>query len=355
MSAAIAFLVTHLMGSGHLVRIRAIARAAARRGARVVILSGGRPLPHLGAPDVPFVQLPWVMADGLDYRRLLDPDGRPVDAAFRARMLAAAQAALAAFRPDILVTETWPFGRGALRAEYAALAEAARQTGARRVVSLRDIPEPSGRAGKLARAVRDLASFDLVLVHGPQGFHDLLADWPLPPGLRNLLRWTGFVAEPLPPPRPGAEVLVAAGSGVAGRELMRIAAAAARLSPRPWRILVGGSDAARFAAGLPGPARAEPVRADYRARLAGAAASVSLAGYGTVTDLLQCATPAVLVPMTEAGQHEQRLRAAALAAHGFAVADPAALDPAGLAAAVEAAIARGPRPPAGLALDGAAR
>lgn len=348
------FAVTHLMGAGHVVRTLALARAVGAAGGEALVLSGGRPLGHVDRAGVRVIDLPSVAAAGLDYRRLLDAEGRDAGPALLAARREAALAALAGFAPGVLVTETWPFGRGALDAEFAALLAAQAARGGRAAVSVRDIPEPPSKPAKAARAEAALRGVDLVLAHGDPGLVAFPSVWPLSAGAAEKLRHTGYVAEPMPAAILSEEVLVAVGGGGIGRPLLTLAAGAAALSGRPWRLLVGGADAAGFAAGLPGPARAEPARADYRARLAGAAASVSLAGYNTVADLLGCATPAVIVPMAEGGEREQGIRAAALAARGFAVREIAGLDPAGLAAAVEAAVAAGPRRPAGIARNGAA-
>ncbi|RMF40186.1 MAG: glycosyltransferase [Alphaproteobacteria bacterium] len=348
------FAVTHLMGAGHLVRSLALARAVNAAGGQALVLSGGRPLAHLDTAGVELLQLPPLRADGLNYRRLLDEGGEPVDEPWLARRRAAALGALHAFAPDILVTETWPFGRGSLGAEFAALVAAQRARGGRVFASIRDIPEPPSTERKRLRAETALAGFDGVLVHGDARLGPFTRYWPLSGTAAGLLHHTGYVAEPLPEPIPTEEVLVAVGGGVIGRPLLQIAARAAALSSRPWRLLAGGADAAAFGATLPGPALAEPARADYRARLAGAACSVSLAGYNTVADLLQCATPAVLVPMAEGGEREQALRGQALAGSGFAVLQIGALTPERLAAAVEDAIAAGPRHDGGIVLDGAA-
>ncbi len=325
--------VTHLTGSGHLVRSLALARALRARGAEVAVLSGGRPLPHLGDPGVEVIQLPPVWVEGLDYARLHGADPETRGAVTTAR----------GFAPDVIVTETWPFGRGALWGEFAALAAIA----PRLVVSVRDIPEPPARAGKIARAEGTLARASHVLVHGDPAVTRFTDHWPLPAALADRLTHTGYVAEPMPPPVASDEVLVAVGGGALGRRLLAAAAEAAEGARRPWRLLVGGADAAEVAARLPG---AEPARADYRARLAGAAASISLAGYNTACDLLACTTPAVLVPMGDGGEREQGLRAAALTRYGFRVLhDPDAR-------ALRAAVANAaPRPPAPVALDGADR
>ena len=47
--------------------------------------------------------------------------------------------------------------------------------------------------------------------------------------------------------------------------------------------------------------------------------SISQAGYNTLIDLVQAQAPAVLVPFAAAGEQEQSLRAARMAASGAAV------------------------------------
>ncbi|MEM9047073.1 MAG: glycosyltransferase [Pseudomonadota bacterium] len=352
MTPRIQIAVTHLMGSGHLVRMAALARALMRAGAETRLLAGGRPLAHLDLSGLSIDWLPPVQSDGLDYTRLCDKTGAPVSPALMQARLKSALGALKGFAPHLLVTETWPLGRGALRAEFAALAEAARASGARLVASIRDIPEPPSPK-KAERARMALAAFDALLVHGARQIHDVGRVWSLPPALP--LHYTGYIATPLPPAIPSDAVLVAVGAGSIGRSLLRCAAEAACLSRHPFRLFVGGSDAEAFAARLSGPAIAEPARPDYRARLAGAAASVSLAGYNTATDLLACRTPSLIVPMAEGGEQEQVLRGAALARLGFATAKSDALTPLALAQTIDGLVAAGPRNPTDLPLDGAKR
>jgi predicted glycosyltransferase len=80
-------------------------------------------------------------------------------------------------------------------------------------------------------------------------------------------------------------------------------------------------------------------RPDFRDLLAGAAVSVSQAGYNTMLDVLAARVPAVLVPFADGNQSEQTFRAARLAAMGFAVALPEAeLTPTRLLDAVHRAL-----------------
>ena len=98
----------------------------------------------------------------------------------------------------------------------------------------------------------------------------------------------------------------------------------------------------------------ERARTDFPTLLAGCGASVSLAGYNTVTELLATGAPAVLVPFADRDETEQATRAAHLAERGLAtVVDEATLEPGALARAVDAAEARGRRGVPDIRLDGA--
>lgn len=358
MSAAprVCFVVCHLSGTGHLVRTLTLARAVQAAGGAVTVISGGRPLAHLAAPGVAFVQLPPLSVTDFDYAALRQPSGALAGPEYLAARRAALVGAVGRAAPDALVTELYPLGRRSLAGEFQAALAAA--PGAAWIASVRDVPEPPSKPARLAEAAARLAGYAAVLVHGDPAVLGLAESWPLPPEVRGLVRHTGYVGEPGPGlAEPGAGVLVAVGGGVLGRRLLAIAAEAAGRSARPWHLLVGGGDAAEVAAALraahPGVA-IEPARADYRALLARAAVSVSLAGYNTVMDLAGCDTPAILVPFAEAGQREQTLRAERLARHpGITVLAAEGLTAAALAGAVEAAAGHR-RPPLPLDPGGAA-
>ncbi|MEL7347596.1 MAG: glycosyltransferase [Pseudomonadota bacterium] len=360
----IVFLVSHLSGTGHLVRTLAIARAARLAGATVTVLSGGRPLEHLATGDIDLVQLPWIAVRGRDFASPLGPDGRPADETLHAHRRDVIAATIAARRPHVLVTETWPLGRRRLSAEYEAAIAAAKAANpvVRVAASVRDLPEPPSKPARLAEAAARLAALvDCLLVHGDPDFLALDASWPLPADLAPRPHYTGYVAPPSVAALPSEEVVVSVGGGDLGGALLEIAAAASARSGRPWRLRTGGPEAAALAADLStrhghDSLIVEPAAADWRARLAGAAAAVTLAGYNAVIDLAQCNTPALLVPDTTGGEREQALRAAALSRRGgIAVGHVETLTPDILAAQVET-LASGPRRPSlGLTLDGAKR
>ncbi|MEM9761437.1 MAG: glycosyltransferase [Pseudomonadota bacterium] len=362
----VAFLVTSLSGSGHLVRTLALGEAVAAAGARVLVISGGRPLGHLAAATLPLAQLPPLLVAGRDFSRPTDAAGHPADAALMAARRAALSATLETFAPDVLVTETWPLGRRRLADEFLAAIAAARaaRPGIKVLASVRDVPEPPSRPDRLAAAASHLAAqFDGVLCHGDAALLPLGATWPLPDNDPPVYH-TGYVARGVAADGadgPREEVLVAVGGGDIGEALLERAARAAALTERPWRLRVGGPAAAARAVAMtaqhPAPNLViEPAGADYRARLARAAVSISLAGYNTVTDLAPLDTPALLVPDETGGEQEQAIRADALSAcPGITVRRLETLTDQELADLAET-LAKGPRrPPLPLSLDGAAR
>jgi len=79
--------VTHLLGRGHLARMRMLASALACAGNDVTLISGGMP-DAVGDGDgdgYRLVQLPAVKVAAGNFRELLDVNGAPVDDAFKTR------------------------------------------------------------------------------------------------------------------------------------------------------------------------------------------------------------------------------------------------------------------------------
>lgn len=364
--------VQHLLGAGHLERTRLIAEALAARGAAVTLVTGGMPRPARRPHGVDEVQLPPVRVEDARFAPLVDATGAPLTDAFRARRVAALLAAAEAARPDVVVLETWPFGRRAFAFELAPLLERVATTRPRPrvVVSARDLLQLRGDAARDA-AVWRLARerVDEILVHGDPSFARL--EDTFPPAADGAVRitYTGYVgaADTDAVPLPIAErqgVIVAASSGDVGGALLDAAIAARALSAlaaSTWRVLVGpGVPEAAFAALAERGGRAgvsvERHRPDYRALVARARVSVSQAGYNTVQDVLAARTPAVLVPFAAEGETEQPMRAARLATRGLAeVVAERDLAPDVLASAIDRAAARGLAPPCPFASDGAAR
>src|SRR3954452_18973090 len=111
------FWVQSLLGSGHLRRALTLAGGLARDGLEVTLANGGPPPAFPIPPGVPLVQLPAVRSASVDFARLVTSDGEAVGPeVWRARRELLAQL-LGEVRPQVLVTELFPFGRGAFREE----------------------------------------------------------------------------------------------------------------------------------------------------------------------------------------------------------------------------------------------
>lgn len=358
--------VTHLLGSGHLVRARHLASALARAGHAITLASGGMPIGPPGDEPYAFVQLPPVQVEGTDFRTLLDETGAAIDDDRRERRRAMLAALAASLKPDIVITEHFPFGRRQLAQEFLALIAAARAANPAVLTlsSIRDVlvtPRPDRIAQAHARIA---AHFDAVLVHGDRSFLPLEASWPVTPELRDRLRYTGYLASPSPRAERGddgeGEFLVSGGGSGAALPVFDLALAAAGLGDpaRRWRVLAGRglaeADFARLQRAAPRNLVVERARPDFAGLLASCALSISQSGYNTVLDLVEARRPALVIPFDAGAETEQTIRAQAMERAGLARCLPlSALTPERLNAAIDAQLLAGAPAPAAIDRDGA--
>ena len=355
MSRRVFFYVQHLLGTGHLRRAAAVARALAAAEFDVLLVSGGAPVSGLDSGGARFHQLPPVRARDESLRELSRLDGTPLDPAFCAQRTDMLVGLLQSEAPDIVVTEQFPFGRTRLRFELMPLLAAARALPRRPSVfaSVRDVLRESASPARIAETLDTFdAWFDGVLVHGDPtllGLDRSFAGWSR---IQNRAHYTGYVIEgECPLSTPGGagagEIVVSTGGGAVGGPLLRAALAArplTSLASRTWRLLLGGNMGADEKAAMRRQSGVgiviEPERRDFTTLLANAALSISQAGYNTVVETLACADRAVLVPFATPRETEQMRRAQALAERGLVqMVPPGALDGATLAAAIEQAMA----------------
>jgi len=237
--------VTHLLGAGHLTRAAALARAFAQAGHETTLTSGGGPIQPAGLDGVDFVQLPPVRIVGTDFTKLLDEDGAPVHAFQLAQRRILLLETLRALRPDIIITELFPFGRRVLADEFMTLLRDAQGLDPRPLVlcSIRDILASPSKPERIEEThARILANYDAVLAHGDPRIVPLEATWPVDDSNRPLIRYTGYVDENPEPLTPGERrgILVSGGSSAASLPLYRAAIEAARqIADKPWRVLIG--------------------------------------------------------------------------------------------------------------------
>lgn len=372
MSLKVLFHVNHLWGVGHFARIATIANAVVETGGTATIISGNTPVAGRLNDAVRLVALPVLRAQDTSYARLVTAEGGPVTEDFWASRAAIMADALSEAAPDILVTETFPFGRRKLARELMPLIAAARARDVRIVASIRDLPTPPADRRRLEEcADRLVQNYDAVLIHGDPAITPLDTIWP--GEIPVPARLTGYVAA-APEPAPAnarTGIIVSAGGGGDAAPLLRAAIAAACSGSLPvtsWDLIMGPSAlpslrdelvAARNQA-MEGRSAAASVPIaihgavpDLPARIARSRLSISRGGYNTMVETLAAGTRSIVVPFAPPGEPEQRLRAEAFAARGLArhldESDLASLPHAGAAALA------GPAPPADAVLmNGAA-
>jgi predicted glycosyltransferase len=367
------FWVQQLLGSGHLKRAATLAGALADEGLEVILASGGMPMALALPRRVEVVQLPAIRTSDSSFACLVDAAGEPVGDALWQERQTLLQGLLAARRPQVLITEMFPFGRRAFRRELLPLLEAAAALRPRpwRLCSVRDILVRKPAVERYAW-MRDLAlaHYDRVLVHTDPRLIPFALTFPFAAALADRLIETGYVVDAAATSSPAAgepEVLVSAGGGSVGAALLEAALAArgrTALAQAPWRLVAGDNLAAdRFAAlaaRLPEGVALDRHRPDFGGLFANSLLSVSQAGYNTVVEGLRLDKPMVLVPFETASETEQRIRAERLASLGLAKAVwESELTASRLARAIDAAYRRPASAGAGLSgasldLDGAA-
>jgi predicted glycosyltransferase len=350
------FYVQHLVGVGHVFRATRIVRALRRQGVEVDLVFGGVPIPDLDVADARVHYLPPVRAGLEVFNRLEDGDGNPVDDAYKARRRDMLLAIFAETRPDVVVTEAFPFGRRQMRFELLPLMEAAhaREPRPAVVASVRDILQQSAKPER-DREVVDILDrwFDRVLVHGDPDFVRIEHTFPHGAEIAGKLLYTGIVAPDAPQPATGADafdVVVSVGGGAFGHKLL-VAALKARkasvLADARWVVLTGlaatPEQRAELEALADGNVVFERFIPDLPSRLAAAKLSISRVGYNTTADIYAAGCRAIVVPFSDGIETEQITRAALMDEKGLAIAIGHEDEtPQALAAAIDRAMAAPP-------------
>jgi predicted glycosyltransferase len=365
-SLRVFFYVQHLLGIGHLARASRIASAIARDGGQVTVVTGGIPVNGFPGGDVTSITLPPVVASSAGFSGLADQSGSAVDEAFVAHRRDLLLEAFQRAAPDVVIIEAFPFGRRQMRFELLPLLDAIAKADPkpRLYTSVRDILQQQKKKGRDEETVALLRDhFDGVLVHGDPHFVRLEETFPLTELIADKIVYTGLVAPTVPPePAETFDIVVSAGGGAVGRDLIRTSLeAASRVAiDRRWLLVTGPNlpeqDFADLAKDAPVNVEIARFRKDFPSLLRGAELSISQAGYNTVGDLLVTGCRAILVPFTAGGETEQSVRAERLEKLGLALALPeAGLTTDLLVAAIQTSLSQPkPRSP-DIDLDGAAK
>lgn len=331
----VAYYCQHVLGIGHFHRSLEICRAIARHHLTTLIV-GGPPV-VLDFPGIEVLRLPGLQMDS-SFTTMV-----PCNPAFSLEAVKTARidqlfAYFQTEKPDIFISELYPFGRKAFKFELDPLLAAISEGTLPHCLcycSVRDIlvEKKSGREKFEQRVVQLINSyFDGILVHADPAIITLDETFSRLDDIHIPLHYTGFVtsAEPRAQERqqqsagirkkltlaPTDKLIVASiGGGSVGSELLDAAIAAV--------IFLQGSLSAHlqiFCGPYYDTARYQSLLAKKRpnitidrftdhlpAWLATADLSISMAGYNTCMNLIQAGIPALVYPFGQ--NREQRLRA----------------------------------------------
>ncbi len=344
------FYVQHLKGIGHIVRASLISRALHDHGLDVTIVMGGDPVDGFPAPGPKCISLPPLRAGEISFNDLTGAGGKLADEAYLSNRRELLLQAFQEIKPDILITEAFPFGRRQMHFELLPLLDAAKNLEKPPLIacSVRDILEVKKKIKRAEETVRILNdSYDLVMVHGDPVFARLDETFPLADQIRPKIRYTGLVVGNVSPlSGPAYDVVISSGGGATGENLMNVARKTygiSGLEHLKWCFVTGANLPSKSCAALEreccSDIKIERYRSDFRALLANARLSVSRAGYNTTCDLLQAGCPSVLVPYAAGEETEQTRRAEKLGTLGFAtVVNEKTITPKKLADAMNRAI-----------------
>jgi predicted glycosyltransferase len=370
-------LLYSVCGQGHAAVVAGLCRAVLAQSAdsSVVVVSGGLAPPPGCLPDeADLVQLPgYSPSVGLFSGLVPRARNLPTEVLKKTR-LRVLLALLRSLRPDVVLTEHYPFGRHAFSKEIDKILAEAAGLGAQLASAFAVLGGQSAEHRNEALLLERAPRFARILVHTDPRVERLDDDYPAAaPLLASRVRYTGYVLPQAGPPQPRSQVrarlgiaettpllLAHAGGGRDGAALLRrVLRALPRATPASALLMVGGpslpaaeADELEALAGRTPGARFERSRADLFDCMAAADGVVCMAGYGSAAELCAAEVPALLAPRLdeEQGRRARRLHKLGRAALLAEDADDAAV------AAALSALLRTPRPPAGgIALDGAQR
>ena len=332
----ILFYFLHLLGVGHVYRAKRLIDGFVRHGFAVDIIYGGQRLGDIELTADSIHYLPPIRAADNTYATYLDANDQPLAKPFQLQRAEQIAQIFEGLEPDIILTEAFPFGRRMVRYEMQALLEVAqkRQPKPLIVSSVRDILQERKKPGRVEET-RDWIEqyFDAVLVHSDPSVISLDATYPLAHEIRDKLHYTGFVIPPASeePVDQRFDVVVSAGGGAFGGDLIETAMRAARLRQDwSWYLSTGPNLAedrfVKLAEQCPPHVKINRYISNLAEQMKRSNISVSQCGYNTAMDALaahrdsQCR--AVFVPYDTEGQSEQLRRAELLQEGGYAICLP---------------------------------
>ncbi len=323
----IMFYSQHVLGIGHFFRSMELAGALDRHD--VLFVEGGDALEGFVPPShVTRLLLPPIMMDS-EFKSLQTQDRDIHDIRSQRRSLILES--FLAFRPDVLITELFPFGRKQFRFELMPLLDLIKdsRTGTKVICSLRDILVEKRDQAEYEEGVLKVlnAHYHHLMVHSDPRIMTLDETFDRVKDIAVPLDYTGFIARKRATGRKrSAEkiIIVSSGGGKVGVELLDASISALKRLPGMnvrLRIFIGpfmeNGDREKLTALSSDDSRIsmEPFSLDFLDELSHSDLSVSMAGYNTCMDVLSAGVPAFVYPFPQ--NREQMMRARKFEKLGF--------------------------------------
>lgn len=328
----ILFYVQYLLGIGHVRRASLIVQALCQQGAQVDVVFGGMSIPNMSFGSASVHQLPAVRSRDANFSGLVKADGSEFQDSDKAARAAQLIALCEQRQPDLIVTETYPFGRRQMRFELVPLINwvKTQQHPPVLVTSIRDILQR--RSEKREQECLELINdyYQHVLVHGDENFFPLYKSFPPAQQISQKITYSGYVCPQLNTAQitdrndnfnhHGGKIVVSIGGGSVGRDILQTALELCQQGfAKHWQwLLVTGpnmsaQDKQYFNNQHCSNLRVVELADDFLAQLNEADLSISMAGYNTLMDILITQVPSVVIPFEGTAETEQITRASELA------------------------------------------
>jgi len=314
----------HSVGVGHLVRTMALVEEL-KHWYKVTLVSGGHFPDSFKIPDaITFVQLPALRLNAEEQLEAVQTD-MPLHKV----MLERKRKMLEVFksvRPDIFLTDYFPFGKKEFVGELLPVLKLARQSEKPVFVacSLRDILEPKSNLKKQALDLGVPVSnsfYDAVLVHADPKVIRLEKSYALYKQLKLPIHYTGYVTRQMSATyhiqNASKKVVLSIGGGKVGEDLLHLILKVFRGHPELRKLELTIITGPNF----PENARNRLIKEhdlnglvvkkqvpDLTEEWADALFSISMGGYNTTMELLSFGIPALVIPFHNERNSEQLIR-----------------------------------------------
>ncbi len=319
----------HVLGLGHFFRTLEIAKAFSSD--EVTLVTGGGSI-NVNLPDhIKSVCLPGLMMDE-NFSNLYSVDPQKTVEAVKAQRKTKLLELFKKQKPDVFIVELYPFGRRAFRFELEPVLDFlknAKQFDCKIVCSIRDILVEKEDASKYEiRVVTALNRwFDAVLVHSDPELIHLDSTFSRIAKIHAPIFYTGFVT-PIPRQRKILEIkknlglkpkdfliVVSAGGGSVGEQLLKAAAKAHGMLETPGKVMMKiftgpymkDKDKTDIRDLASAGVEVEEFSKDFISLLGAADLSISMAGYNTCMNSVATHVDSLVWPFDQ--NREQRLRA----------------------------------------------